>query len=123
MIKLLLNLAILSFSGFALSKDPLAGHLFGNCDISKDVHVEYFTEFNPKNEEFEVELYKRVSKKGCKGKDIFAVGRIWHYEVNDNELITTLKTINVVLMDASSVDLFNKMKFCYHAEGEIKNFE
>lgn len=119
MLKLLFNFGILSFSAFALAKDPFYGHLFSTCDISKDYHMEYFSEFAPKNEEFEVELYKKSSKKGCKGQGLFAVGRIWHYEIDGNELITTLKYVNVVLMDGKGVEYFNLMKFCDHSNWKV----
>ena len=119
MLKLLLVLGFISSPTISYGKDPLVGNLFSTCDISKHYHMEYFSEFGPKNEEFEVELYKRASTKGCKGQDLFAVGRIWHYELNENELITTLKYVNVVLMESEFVDFFNKMKFCDHSNWKV----
>ena len=111
---------LLTFPGLSFGKDRLKGKIFSTCDATdKDIHEEYVVEYLPDNEEFEATVYSGPSKKKCFGKMIMAVGRIWKYEINANELITTLDHENVIIFDPELIPVFNEMKQCNHSNWKV----
>lgn len=97
----------------AFSKDTLRGKRYSSCDqLKAPVEIEYVVEFMPGNEEFEAEIFRRKSKASCKGAPLFAMGRVWKYEIIKDELITTLDKVRVILIDPSLIESFNKKAIC-----------
>ncbi len=108
-----LILASLIMSGFAFAQDPLEGKAFSSCEkFSKFTDLQYVVEYMSGNEEFEAEVYHGKSTKPCKGKPLFAIGRIWKYELNRNELVTTLDKVNVIVLDKKLIPIFNNKQIC-----------
>jgi len=73
-------------------------------------------------EEFEAEVFRDKDSNNCGGKPQFAIGRIWQYEINDNELITTLEKVNVMVTDKDFVGIFNKKKICGISNWKLDEF-
>lgn len=120
MAKLLLILIILLISRLTNAQDKLVGKSFSNCEeIHSQIQREYVVEFMSGNEEFEAEIIRNKTGKNCKGDPIFAIGRVWNYELNDNELITTLDRVNVVVLDPLMQKIFNEKKACGVSKWEI----
>ena len=115
-----LLLSSLLMSGFVFAKDHLKGKAYSSCeDISKHTELEYVVEYMSGNEEFEAEVYHAKSSKPCKGDPLFAIGRIWKYELNQNELITILDKVKVIVLDKELVPIFNSKKICGASNWEL----
>ena len=109
---ILLLLLTLSFQD-TFAKDPLQGKAFSSCEkISKHNELKYTVEYMPGNKEFEAELYVEKDKRPCGGFPIFAIGRVWNYEINQNELITTLESVRVIILEPKVVKMFNRNVIC-----------
>jgi hypothetical protein len=116
---ILLLLLCLNFND-SFAKDPLQGKSFSSCEkISNKSELEYVVEYMSRNEEFEAEVYHLKSSKPCKGDPLFAIGRIWKYELNQNELITTLDKVKVIVLDKELVPIFNSKQICGAYNWEI----
>jgi hypothetical protein len=116
-----LYLALLSTPTWA--NDPLKGKSFKYCDSdSKLFDQSYSVEYSIDGEEFEGEVYREKNSKTCKGRALFAIGRIWNYEINANDLITTLKEIKVIVTDKKTIDVFNKNEFCGIKNWKLNTF-
>ena len=116
---ILLLLLSLSFQE-SFAKDPLKGKAYSSCEeISKHTELEYVVEYMSGNEEFEAEVYHAKSSKPCKGEPLFAIGRIWKYELNQNELITTLDKVKVIVLDKELVPIFDSKQICGAANWEV----
>jgi hypothetical protein len=99
----------------AFSEDTLRGKSYTFCDApTAPFEIEYVVEFLPSGEEFEAEVYREKSEKACKGRPLFALGRVWRYEINKNELVTTLKKVKVILIQPRLLEFFNKTGICGH---------
>jgi len=113
------SLLFISCSVFA--KDPLAGRAFKICEMaSRGIEREYVLEYRSAGEELEAEIYRKKSSRPCSGEVLFAIGRISHYEVSGNELITVLSEVRTILVDSKLIDLFNKRKFCGVSHWRVK---
>lgn len=114
-------LLLLSFNlNDSFAKDPLQGKAFSSCEkISHKSELEYVVEYMSGNEEFEAEVYHLKSSKPCKGDVLFAIGRIWKYELNQNELITTLDKVNVIILENELIPIFNSKAVCGVSKWEL----
>ncbi len=119
-----LFIGFLVFSATSLfALDPLLGKRFNICDKeSKYYDLDYSVEFMIDKEEFEAEVFRNKDTNSCEGKSQFAIGRIWTYEINDNELITTLEKVTVVVTHKDFVGIFNKNKICGISNWKIDEF-
>jgi hypothetical protein len=114
-------LVFLSVPVFA--KDPLVGKRFNQCDTdSKYYDWDYSVEYMSDKEEFEAEVFRDKSSKDCKGKAQFAIGRIWKYEINGNELVTTLQEVRVMLTHKDFIDIFNEKQICGISNWKLDEF-
>ncbi len=110
--KLFIFLILVFISLDTFSKDPLEGRFFERCVSDENFSLDYGLIYFDTGVEMETSIF-RVSKKGpCKGKPIFALGRIWKYEVHGNDLVTTLTKSRVLLLSKRYVSFFNQNKFC-----------
>ncbi len=111
--KVILMLYLTLSTSATMAGDVLSGKNFNHCDSeSKHFDLDYTVEYMTNNEEFEAEVYRHKNSKSCNGKAQFAVGRIWKYELNGNELITTLEEVKVMLVDPDLIDGFNQNAIC-----------
>ena len=114
-------LALLSSPTWA--NDPFMGKSFKYCDSEFTLFdQEYSVEYTIEGEEFEGEVYREKNSKTCKGSALFAIGRIWNYELNGNDLITTLKEVKVIVTDKKTIDVFNKKRILRNQEMEAQYF-
>lgn len=105
------------------ANDPLLGKRFNQCDTdSKYYDLDYSVEYMSDQEEFEAEVFRDKDSKSCKGKSQFAIGRIWKYEINRDELITTLEEVRVMVTQKEFVDVFNKNQTCGISNWKINEF-
>jgi hypothetical protein len=110
--KLFIFFLLVFISLDSFSKDPLEGRFFEGCVTEENFSLDYGLIYFDTGVEMETSIF-RVSKKGpCKGPPIFALGRIWKYEVHGNELVTTLTKSRVLLLSKRYVSYFNENKFC-----------
>lgn len=119
-----LLMAFLAFSTTtAFTSEPLLGMRFSDCDTeSKYSDLDYSVEYMRSNEEFEAEIFRKKDSRNCKGKAQFAIGRIWKYEVNGNELITTLERVKVIITNQDLIDPFNRNGICGVSNWKINEF-
>lgn len=103
--------------------DPLVGKRFNQCDTeSKYYDWDYSIEYMRGHEEFEAEVFRDKSSKSCKGQSQFAIGRIWKYEINGTELITTLQEVRVMVTHKDFIGIFNKNQICGISDWKIGEF-
>jgi hypothetical protein len=89
------------------------GKRFSSCEkYPKGIEQEYVLEYMSGNEEFEAEVYRGKDKFSCKGMPLFAIGRVWKYEIKGNEVITTLDRVNMILLEDRLLSLFNRRAIC-----------
>ncbi len=106
----------------SFAKDSLSGKTFSSCEeFSNDSELEYVVEYMSGSEEFEAEVYHAKAKKPCQGEVLFAIGRIWKYELNQNELITTLDRVSVILFEKELVSVFNRKQICGVSNWNLDN--
>lgn len=111
--KLFISLFLIGFMGPSFGRDTLLGKSFSSCDSSPGpLDQEYIVEYMPGNEEFEAELFIEKGRKPCSGVALFAIGRIWNYEINQNELVTTLQSVKLIILDSKALKMFNKNETC-----------
>ncbi len=95
------------------AKDPLKGKVFATCDRhSSAVDIEYEVEYRKDNEELELEIYMTKEKAPCDGTPLFAIGRVWKYQIVGKELVTTLDRVKVMVVDKKIIPFFNEHRFC-----------
>jgi hypothetical protein len=102
-----------SISSSAFSEDSLRGRRYASCDTpNAPFEIEYNVEYLPGQQEFEAEIFREKSKNACKGRQLFALVRVWKYEIYKNELVTTLERVKVLLIDSRLVESFNRQGIC-----------
>jgi hypothetical protein len=100
------------FSLSCFSKDVLEGKFFRDCNSLGNYSLEYGIGYYKDGEEFEAGVVRKKHKRKCAGQELFAIGRIWSYEVKGNELISILSKSRVVLFTNDFIEEFNRNKFC-----------
>lgn len=113
---------LISFYSFSVSASSLVtGYPFTSCN--RDIlgfHQEYYVQFLKDGTEFEAEMYLTPSKKPCVGKHLFTIGRIWGYEVHEDEFSSVLKEVVVIVSNPRIIPFFNKHKFCEKSDWKLE---
>jgi hypothetical protein len=107
---ILLLLVFISLDSF--SKDQLEGRYFAECTTEENFSLEHGLIFFDTGVEMETGIVRESKKGPCKGPALYALGRIWKYEVHGNELVTTLTKSRVLVLSKRVVSYFNQNKFC-----------
>ena len=109
-----------SFASSATEDNGLYGSPFNMCDtISGRMYQDYFVEFFKEGVEYEAEIYLGPSELPCKGKKLFIISRTWGYEKQNDEIVSTLKMVGVMIYDSSFIALFNDSNFCNHSNWKV----
>ena len=118
--RIFLFIFVFSFASSASEVNGLYGSPFNMCDtISGRMYQDYFVEFFKDGVEYEAEIYLGPSDVPCRGNKLFIISRTWGHERHNDEIISTMKQVGVMIYDSSFIPLFNESNFCNHSDWKI----
>lgn len=83
------------------------------------MYQDYYVDFFKDGVVYEDEIYLGPSEIPFSGNKLFVISRIWSHERRNDEIISNMKWIWVMIYDSSFIPLFNESNFCNHSKLKV----